>query len=118
MQQVLIGSNRRLCSTAHTVPHAAHVTVVQVSSALDKLSTRERFLNSQCEHLTAEYRDAKEHLSQLQMQFNQKQDAAAELDNELTTVVKVPIQSLKALPCNNCWQIILGMWPVMYTTAS
>ncbi|DBA92114.1 hypothetical protein WJX77_005383 [Trebouxia sp. C0004] len=60
----------------------------EVSAALDKLATRERFLNSQCEHLTAEYRDAKEHLSQLQMQFNQKQDAAAELDNELTNVVK------------------------------
>jgi len=65
------------------------IGVLQVSAALDKLATRERFLNSQCEHLTAEYRDAKEHLSQLQMQFNQKQDAAAELDNELTNVVKV-----------------------------
>ena len=60
-----------------------------MSSALDKLSTRERFLNSQCEHLTAEYRDAKEQLSEVQMLFNQKQDIAAELDSELSGVVKV-----------------------------
>lgn len=62
-----------------------------MSSALDKLSTRERFLNSQCEHLTAEYRDAKEQLSEVQMLFSQKQDIAAELDSELTNVVKVCI---------------------------
>lgn len=62
-----------------------------MSAALDKLSTRERFLNSQCEHLTAEYRDAKEQLSEVQMLFSQKQDIAAELDSELTSVVKVCI---------------------------
>ena len=62
---------------------------MQVQSALEKLSTRERFLNSQCEHLTAEYREAKEALSQLQEHFNQKQDAAAELENELARVAQV-----------------------------
>ena len=62
---------------------------LQVSSALDKISTRERFLNSQCDHLTAEYREAKERLSRLQMQFSQKQDAAAEMDSELSQVVAV-----------------------------
>ena len=62
---------------------------MQVQSALEKLSTRERFLNSQCEHLTAEYREAKEALSQVQEQFNQKQDAAAELENELARVAQV-----------------------------
>ena len=66
----------------------------QVASAMDKLSTRERFLNLQCEHLTAEYREAKEHLSQLQMQFNQQQDAATELENELARVAQVKRNSL------------------------
>lgn len=65
------------------------VSAVQVVSALEKLSTRERFLNSQCEHLTAEYRVAKESLSRLQMHFNQKQDAAAMLESELARVVQV-----------------------------
>ena len=60
----------------------------QVSSALIKLSTRERFLNSQCMHLTTEYRDAKERMSELQMQLAQKQDAAADLDYQLTQVMK------------------------------
>lgn len=63
--------------------------VMQVMSAMEKLSTRERFLNSQCEHLTAEYREAKEALSQMQEHFNQKQDAAAELENELARVAQV-----------------------------
>ena len=58
-------------------------------TALDKLATRERFLNSQCEHLTAEYREAKEQLGQLQVQFSQKQDAAAEMENELARIVQV-----------------------------
>ena len=70
---------------------------MQVTSALDKLSTREKFLNSQCEHLTAEYRDAKEQLSRLQLQFNIKQDAAAELDSQLTAVVRV--SSHFSTPC-------------------
>ncbi|KAL3146305.1 Intraflagellar transport protein 57 [Trebouxia sp. C0010 RCD-2024] len=60
----------------------------EVMSAMEKLSTRERFLNSQCEHLTAEYREAKEALSQMQEHFNQKQDAAAELENELARVAQ------------------------------
>ena len=62
---------------------------MQVVSALEKLSTRERFLNSQCEHLTAEYREAKEGLCRLQVHFNQKQDAAAELENGLARVDQV-----------------------------
>ena len=65
------------------------VTAMQVVSALEKLSTRERFLNSQCQNLTAEYREAKEVLSRLQMLFSQKQDAAAELENELAGVAQV-----------------------------
>lgn len=80
-------ANNTECAALSVV--SPFISVLQVSAALDKLATRERFLNSQCEHLTAEYRDAKDHLSQLQMQFNQKQDAAAELDNELTNVIKV-----------------------------
>ena len=66
---------------------------MQVMSALEKLSTRERFLNSQCEHLTAEYREAKEGLSELQTHYNQKQDAAAELENELARVAQVGTQA-------------------------
>lgn len=79
--------NNTECAALSILSHS--IGVLQVSAVLTKLATRERFLNSQCEHLTAEYRDAKEHLSQLQVQFNQRQDAAAELDNELTNVVKV-----------------------------
>lgn len=67
----------------------SNVSAMQVVSALEKLSTRERFLNSQCEHLTAEYREAKEGLSRLQLHFNQKQDAAAELENDLARVAQV-----------------------------
>ena len=62
---------------------------LQVSSALDKLSTRERFLNSQCQHLTTEYAEAKEHLSRLQVQYNLKQDAVNEQDMELGQIIKV-----------------------------
>lgn len=82
-----IGCNSTTCKryTAAT----SVIPAMQVMSALEKLSTRERFLNSQCEHLTAEYREAKEGLSQLQLHFNQKQDAAAELENELARVSQV-----------------------------
>ena len=62
---------------------------MKVMSALDKLATRERYLNSQCEHLTAEYRAASQHLTQLQMQLNQKQDAAAEQESELARITQV-----------------------------
>lgn len=61
----------------------------QVSSALDKLSTRERFLNSQCKGLTSDYAEAKENLSQLQKRYNQKQDAVAQQDMELAQIMKV-----------------------------
>lgn len=64
---------------------------LQVSSALDKLSTRERFLNSQCQHLTTEYAEAKEHLSRLQAQYNLKQDAVNEQDMELGQIIKVKL---------------------------
>ena len=77
------------CNSTTCKKYAAATSAMQVMSALEKLSTRERFLNSQCEHLTAEYREAKEGLSQLQLHFNQKQDAAAELENELARVSQV-----------------------------
>ena len=67
---------------------------LQVSSALDKLSTRERFLNSQCRGLTTDYAEAKEHLLQLQKQYNQKQDAVAQQDMELAQIMKVKVESM------------------------
>lgn len=71
-----------------------------MSAALDKLSTRERFLNSQCQQLTTEYADAKEHLSRLQVQYNQKQDAVNEQDMELGRIIKV---SFVLEQRNRCW---------------
>lgn len=87
---------------------------MQVSSALDKLSTRERFLNSQCQHLTAEYAEAKEHLSRLQAQYNKKQDAVNEQDMELGQILKVCIAIVSCLCCYTFCSIasIQTMYPV------
>ena len=62
---------------------------LQVTSTLDKLAMRERFVNTQCEHMIVEYQRAREHLAQLQQQYSQKQDAVGDTDNELARVARV-----------------------------
>lgn len=80
------------CSLSHKqVFKACYCVLMQVAASLDKLSTRERFLNTQCHHLTAEYAEAKEQLSRLQVQYNQKQDAVNEQDMELGRIMKVSL---------------------------
>ena len=62
---------------------------LQVTTTLDKLAMRERFVNAQCEHLIGGYQVAREHLAQLQQQYAAKQDAAAETENKLAQVTRV-----------------------------
>ena len=62
---------------------------LQVTTTLDKLAMRERFVNAQCEHLIGAYQVAREHLAQLQQQYAAKQDAAAETENKLAQVTRV-----------------------------
>ena len=66
-----------------------HCLSLQVTTTLDKLAMRERFVNAQCEHLIGAYQVAREHLAQLQQQYAAKQDAAAETENKLAQVTRV-----------------------------
>ena len=65
---------------------------LQVTTTLDKLAMRERFVNAQCEHLIGAYQVAREHLAQLQQQYAAKQDAATETENKLAQVTRVRSQ--------------------------
>ncbi|KAK9824536.1 hypothetical protein WJX72_011163 [[Myrmecia] bisecta] len=60
----------------------------EAATALDKLATRERFLNSQLESLTLDYREAHEQLAKLQADYHQKQNSLAMMDNELAHITK------------------------------
>jgi len=56
---------------------------VEVTSALEKISTREKFVNNQLEHLTSEYRAVREQLEQVQQRYNKTTENVAELTSEL-----------------------------------
>eukprot|EP00899_Mesostigma_viride_P016161 jgi/Mesvir1/24546/Mv21884-RA.1 len=57
-----------------------------VTSALEKISTRENMINSQFEHLTQEYRDARGRLSDIQAKYNASNDRVTDLANELASL--------------------------------
>eukprot|EP00891_Asterochloris_glomerata_P000693 jgi/Astpho2/693/e_gw1.00013.62.1_t len=67
---------------------ALQKVLTEVTTTLDKLAMRERFVNAQCEHLIGVYQVAREHLAQLQQQYAAKQDAAAETENKLAQVTR------------------------------
>lgn len=54
-----------------------------MTSALEKISTREKFVNNQLEHLTSEYRAVREQLEQVQQRYNKTTENVAELTSEL-----------------------------------
>jgi len=58
----------------------------EVNGALEKINTREKFINAQFEHLTREYRAVREQLAQIQERYNKSTEAVAELTNELAHV--------------------------------
>ncbi|KAK3239465.1 hypothetical protein CYMTET_16032 [Cymbomonas tetramitiformis] len=58
----------------------------EVTGALEKITTREKFVNNQFEHLTREYRAVREQLAQVQERYNKSTENVAELTNELAHV--------------------------------
>ena len=58
------------------------------SAVLEKLQTRERFINSQLEAFAARYRDEKQRQSELEEKYSSKSEEVAQLTNELARVSK------------------------------
>jgi len=55
----------------------------EVASALEKIDSREKFVNTQLEHLTSDYRTCREQLSAVQERYNKGTENVGELGNEL-----------------------------------
>eukprot|EP00873_Tetraselmis_striata_P036081 jgi/Tetstr1/456345/TSEL_043081.t1 len=60
----------------------------EVSSELEKVATRERFLNSQFDALIMEYRLVRERLGEVQERYGKSSEAISELTNELGRVTE------------------------------
>lgn len=57
-----------------------------VGGALEKISTREKFINAQLEPLTQQYQVQREQLNGVQERYNKSTEAVADLTNELARV--------------------------------
>jgi len=55
----------------------------EVATALEKIDSREKFVNTQLEHLTREYRTCRENMALIQERYNKSTENVAELTNEL-----------------------------------
>lgn len=62
-----------------------HVAI-DLSGALDKIITREKFINSQLEPLTQQYQVQREQLSTIQERYNKSTESVADLTNELARI--------------------------------
>ena len=70
-----------------------------VASALDKIETRERFVNDQMEPLTAEYRRERERLDDAQARYDASSETVSDLTNELARVSE-RLEEVKATMAN------------------
>jgi estrogen-related receptor beta like 1 len=77
---------RRVRETFPEVKTRLEKVIADVSSSLEKIDRRERFVNDQLEPLAAEYKRERERLHETQERYNASTETVADLTNELARV--------------------------------
>jgi estrogen-related receptor beta like 1 len=90
---------RQIARSFPDVKASLERVAADVASVLDKIETRERFVNDQMEPLTAEYRRERERLDDARARYNASSETVSDLTNELARVSE-RLEEVKATMAN------------------